>query len=76
MAKTGAVLVRAGKMPFLSTSVVEALQKNLTLSNTGNLLFQHAFIRNIYQPNLKKALLNLQMDGNSQKPSLSRLMDR
>lgn len=53
MAKNGAVLVRAGKMPFLSSPVVETLHKNHTLSNTGNLLFQHAFIRNIYQPNLK-----------------------
>jgi len=53
MSKTGAVLVRAGKVPFLSTSVVETLEKNHTLTNTGNLLFQHAFIRHIYQPNLK-----------------------
>lgn len=53
MAKTGAVLVRSGKMPFSSSSVVEALHKNHTLSNTGNLLFQHAFIRHIYQPGLK-----------------------
>ena len=53
MQKKGNVLVRAGKMPFLSASPIETLQKNLTLSNTGNLLFQHAFIRSIYRPELK-----------------------
>ena len=52
MPEKGNVLVRMGKMPFLSASPVETLLKNLTLSNTGNLLFQHAFVRSIYQPQL------------------------
>jgi hypothetical protein len=52
MPQKGNVLVRMGKMPFLSASPVETLLKNLTLSNTGNLLFQHAFVRSMYQPQL------------------------
>ena len=52
MPQKGNGLVRTGKMPFLSASPVETLQENLTLINTGNLLFLHTFIRSIYQPQL------------------------
>jgi len=44
------VLVRSGKSPFVRTSPLDALHRRTTLNNTGNLLFQHAFIRSIYQP--------------------------
>lgn len=47
------VLIRTGKLPFVAASPLETLHKNLTLTNTGNLLFQHAFIRSIYRPDLE-----------------------
>ena len=52
MSLTGNVLVRSGKLPFVRASGVEVLKRNLTLSNTGNLLFQHAFMRHLYSPDL------------------------
>jgi hypothetical protein len=41
-------LIRAGKNPFLAASAIETLDSNLTMTNVGNLLFQHAFIRSIH----------------------------
>jgi hypothetical protein len=41
-------LIRAGKNPFLAASAIETLNSNLTMTNVGNLLFQHAFIRSIH----------------------------
>lgn len=44
------ILVRAGKQPFSSHSVIECLDRGHNLSNVGNLLFQFAFIRHVYRP--------------------------
>ena len=41
-------IIRAGKNPFLAASAIETLNSNLTMTNVGNLLFQHAFIRSIH----------------------------
>lgn len=43
-------LIRAGKSPFKAASALETLGGKLTLSNTGNLLFQHSVFRAIYSP--------------------------
>lgn len=43
-------LIRAGKSPFVVANAVETLDRKLTLSNTGNLLFQHSIFRAIHSP--------------------------
>lgn len=42
------ILVRAAKSPFSVSTIQDALYKNHLMTNAGNLLFQHAFIKHIY----------------------------
>jgi hypothetical protein len=70
MADRHAVVVRAGKLPFHRASALETLERNLTLTNVGNLLFQHAFIRAIYEPDLQ--LISVQ-DGLLTDAALDRI---
>lgn len=46
------LLVRSGKLPFQPYPVIESLDRNYNMTNVGNLLFQSAFIRHVYQPDV------------------------
>lgn len=46
------LLVRSGKLPFQPYPVIESLDRNYNMTNVGNLLFQAAFIRHVYRPDL------------------------
>ena len=59
-------LIRSGKSPFRAASALETLNKKFTLSNTGNLLFQHSVFRAIHSPDNNYIAIQDQLMSNEE----------